>query len=400
MRAAFLAAALVLGACGPRAPKGSVAVTLDPGDRGFLFDGPSRRVLFVRGTYPEKTYAGFADLETGRANLHRSPVRALVSVGSARPNSKRALFIAKPIVDENAGERPQGGILLDTIPGNAASDRALQMTRSLEPRCVLETAWSAGALVISSRVEGPAYLGRWRDGSEALDPIMNLPPGIAACTASARLPRLGVVLEARTGASFKVWDVDQKKEISTVALPEYPSIVGRAEDGRLFATWRSETSQESVLGSLDPETGRMTGLYASSDTIVSAVAVPSGVAVLLRDDREVDSKAAHLKPQKVVVVGPGRETLVSRAWTRLPSSLVGYDAATNRFILAVVDTEYAAVWAVPQDEPGFNAAAAQVERATNPFRRRIKPALGILFSAFFLLTLLIGLYNASSGSTS
>lgn len=394
MRLALLASALALAACGPRAPQGSAVIKLDPSDRDFRFDAGARRVLFVRGAYPGKTYAGSADLAAGRLSVHRSSGRAISGSPWRRASSSRALFRAAPIVDGYAGEVPKGDIILDAAPGDPGSDRTLQLEGGRLAPCITETGWSRGVLVAAAPAGRAAKLGRWRDSSAALDVFADLPPGIVDCAASTRSPTLGLLIVEKTTARFVVWNVEKGSQSSALTLPPEPRIVGRAEDGRLFAALVRKDSDERLLAALDPETGTLKELFTSTETIVSATALPSGVAVLLRDEQASGGLAAHLKPQCIVKLGEGGRVEWTKAWSRLPSELVGFDAASGRLVVAVIDTAYAGLWAVPTEEPGFAAAVGRIEQETSPLRRRIGTAFQVVLFGAFFLTLVLGLLHA------
>lgn len=90
--------------------------------------------------------------------------------------------------------------------------------------------------------------------------LATLPAGIVDCSASAHSPRLGMIIAGKK-PRFVVWKVDLSRESSSVPLPPELTVIGRAEDGRFFATWERANSDDHVLTSLDPETG---GFQAAS----------------------------------------------------------------------------------------------------------------------------------------
>lgn len=395
MRGAFLAAALALGACGPSAPEGSAAYGLSPDDRDFRFDASSRRVLFVRGAFPNKSYVGSLDLAAGRLSLHRSAGRRIIGLPAGRSAPPRALFSAAEIVDEYAGEAPKGEVILEAVPGDAGADRSARLDAGRRAVCLVETAWSDGVLVAAASEDRGTKLGRWRPAGSEIETFATLPAGIADCGAAANVPRLGLLIRDDHSARFDVWDAAAGRSASSIGLPPEPLVVGRAGDGRLFAAWLDKDAGTRRLAALDPATGALTPLYSSSATIVSAAALPSGFLLLVRDDRAVGGIAGHLKPQSVIKLAAGGRVEWTKTWSRLPSRLVGFDAASGRALVAIADPEYNALWAVPLDEPAFGAAVARLERETSPVRRRMGMARNILLSAAFVIVLLLGLYSAA-----
>jgi len=395
MRRALLAAALALGACGPKAPEGSSAYGLTPDDRDFRFDAPSRRVLFVRGTFPDKSYAGSIDLAAGRLSLHRSSGRRIIGLPAGGSAPPRALFSAAELVDEYSGEAPKGEIVLQTTPGDSGSDRTAKLDEGRHAVCLVETPWSGGVLVAAASSDRGTKLARWKPSSPELESFAALPADIVDCGAAAVAPRLGLLIVKEASASYRVWDVAAGREASSLGLPPNPTVVGRSADGRLFAAWLDEDAGVRRLAALDPATGALTSLYRSSDTIVSAVALSSGTLTLVRDERDRGGIASHLKPQTLVKLAADGRVEWARPWSRLPSRLVGFDAATGRVLVSIADPEINALWAVPLDEPGFNAAVEGLERHTSPARRRMGMARNILVSAAFVIILLVGLYSVA-----
>lgn len=395
MSRALLAAALALCACGPRAPEGSAAFELAPGDRDFRFDARTRRVLFVRGTYPEKSFVGSIDLDAGRVNVHRSAGRKIIGLPAPRAGSPRVLFSAADIVDEYAGEAPKDDVILEAAPGDAGADRAARLDAGRRAVCLVETAWSDGVLVAAASADRGTKLGRWRTGGSEIEAFAALPSGIMDCGAAADIPRLGLLIRADNSARFDVWDLAAGRISSSIGLPPEPLVVGRAGDGRLFAAWLDKDAGIRRLAALDPATGALTSLYSSSAAIVSAAALPSGHLLLVRDERALGGIAGHLKPQSVVKLAAGGRVEWTKSWSRLPSRLVGFDAASGRVLVAITDPAYNGLWAVPLAEPAFGAAVERLEGETSPVRRRMGMARNILLSAAFVLILLLGLYSVA-----
>ena len=370
MRRACLVAALALAACGPKAPEGSSAYGLSPDDRDFRFDARSRRVLFVRGAYPNKSYVGSVDLVAGRLSLHRSAGRRIVGLPAGGSPPLRAFFSAAELVDEYAGEAPKGEVILDAAPGDAGSDRSAKLDDDRRAVCLVETDWSDGVLVAASNWDRGTKLGRWRSAAPAIENFAVLPSGIIDCGAAGR-------------------------QASSIGLPPKPQVVGRSGDGRLFAAWLDKDSGLRRLAALDPESGTLTALYTSSATIVSAAALPSGSLLLVRDEQALGGIALHLKPQRLVKLAADGRVEWTKSWSRLPSRLVGFDSASKRVLVAITDPEYNGLWAVPLNEPAFAAAVERLERETSPVRRRIGMARNILLSAAFVIILLLGLYSVA-----
>lgn len=394
MRAALLCAALALGACGPGATEGSSAYGLSPDDRDFRFEAASHRVLFVRGTFPNKSYVGSLDLSADRLNLHRSAGRKIIGLPAGRTAPPRALFSAAKIVDEYAGEAPKGEIILEATPGEAGADRSAHLDGGRHAVCLLETAWSDGVLVAAASADRGTTLGRWRSGAE-IETVAALPSGIVDCVATPNAPRLGLLIRDDHSARFDVWDAAAGRRESSIGLPPEPAVVGRAADGRFFAAWHDKDAGLRRLAALDAATGALTSLYASSATIASAAALPSGLLLLVKDERAFGGMAGHLKPQSVIKLSPAGRVEWTRSWSRLPSRLVGFDPSSGRVLVAIQDPEYNALWAVPLEEPAFGAAVERLERETSPIRRRMGMARNILLSAAFVVALLLGLYSVA-----
>lgn len=395
MSRVFLAAALALCACGPRAPEGSAAFNLAPEDRDFRFDSLSRRVLFVRGTFPEKSYVGSIDLATGRLSVHRSAGRRVIGLPAGGSSPPRALFSAADIVDEYTGEAPKAEVILEASPGDAGSDRAARLDGGRHAVCLVETAWSGGVLVAAASEDRGTKLGRWRTAGSEIEAFAALPSGIVDCGAAAEVPRLGLLIRDKNSARFDVWDLAAGRIASSIGLPPEPLVVGRGGDGRLFAAWLDQDAGLRRLAALDPATGALTSIYSSSVTIVSAAALPSGVLLLVRDERAMGGIAGHLKPQSIVKLAAGGRVEWAKSWSRLPSRLVGFDAASGRVLAAISDPAYNGLWAVPLDEPAFGAAVERLEGETSPIRRRMGMARNILLSAAFVIILLLGLYSVA-----
>lgn len=385
-RAAALAAALC--ACGPRAPEGGVAVAIPEGAHSFAHDAARRRVLFLVGGYPNKTYLGSLDLQTGRLESPRAP--ALSPASPPVPGRDgRVLLVATSGLDPMDHENPPAK--LSEYDWSAASaGRAVELPEGHAPLCLTGPAGGGDASVVTVVAGREPVLSLWT--GDRLEEVEDAPlPEAEGCRFAASVPRL--LLLGDSGRKLTVFDLARRTGATVITPGGKSSLVGGAPGDAAFVQVAPPRGHEKPLLRVDLRDGTAEVVLRSTATVRSAVETPDGVFVLLGE--KAKASAAHFQRQELLKLGAargGERAVEWRApWSLLPGELLGWDESRKALVVATHDTLHPSLWAVPASPAAVATARDELDKATGAFRRRAGTAALVLGFTAFVMMLILGI---------
>lgn len=354
MRRALILALAALAACSGPLPPGVEKLAAAPNVQSFFWSPASRRLAYVEGRFPDRTYLVVADgprrrLRTrlkgfvlgGAVALTRDGRRVLLDAGKLGPYASRAEPAERTllIVDADSGrilsENPLG-------PGGVAA--LGHPAWSTDPIAIWNDKegvhWTAfGVEQTSGALKGPAA---WR--ALLLDE-----PFVVVAEKQTERPRM-IVYDLRTNREAFEW---------RVALSGAPLAI-RPDGSALSARWMPETGI-FVLESGDPKTGRRAPLLEAEGEIESAVETEHGLYAIAKDPtRRNASGKDFLAPRVLLVVESGGQRW-SVPWTSHRGEFLGWDAGSGRLLFAVTDRDRPAAWAIAPTRAALSAAGPAID---------------------------------------
>lgn len=384
--------AVALAACGPRAPEGGVAVALPEGSHSFAHDAAGRRVLFVVGGYPNKTYLGSLDLGTGRLASRRAPALSPASL-PVPGRDGRVLLIATPGLDPMDAESP--ATRLSEFDWSAAKPGSgAELREGHVPLCLTGPAGGGDASVVTLAAGREPMLSVWKDDrlTEVDDASL---PEAEGCRFAASVPRL-LLMGKDSGRQITVFDFARRAEASVIRPGGTSRLVGGAGGDVAYVQVTPSRGDEKPLLRVDLRDGSSEVVLRSTRTARSAVETPGGVFVLLGERAKASSSvAAHFQRQELVKLGAvrgGERSVEWRApWSVLPGELLGWDESRKALVVATNDTLHPSLWAVPAVPAAVAATRDELDKAAGPLRRRAGTAALVLGFAAFVMVLIFGI---------
>jgi hypothetical protein len=349
------AALLLLAACLTPLPPGLERLASAIEASAFAWSPTSRRLIYVEGRFPHRTYLVVLDRASGRrrrtrlkgyvlgagAALSRDGRRVLLDAGKLAPNAaSRSEPTQRVVLEVDSGN---GRIVSETPIGSAGTAALGHPAWSPEPVAVWNDrdglSWKASGGGASGFLRGP---GAWR--ALLLDE-----PYVVVSEKQTAHPRLSVY-DLRTGQRCAEWPV---------ALTAAPLAV-RLDGTALSARWMSETGS-FALEAGDPKTGRRTPLLEAEGEIESAVETTRGLYAIAKDtSRHNDTGKDFLAPRVLLALETsGRRWKVP--WTAHRGELLGADPVSGRLLFAVTDRDKPGVWAFEPSPRAAEAAARTID---------------------------------------
>lgn len=351
----WAAALLLLAACSKPLPHGVERLASEVEASAFVWSPSSRRLVYVEGRFPHRTYLVVLDRASGKrrktrlkgyvlgagAALSRDGKRVLLDAGKLAPNAASRSEPPQRVVLEVDAD--SGRVLSETPVGSAGAAALGHPAWSPDPVAVWNDkdglSWKAFGGNAGGFLRGP---GAWR----AL--FLDEPYVVVAEKQSTR-PRMSVY-DLRDGKQVQEW---------RVALTATPLAV-RLDGTAFSARWMSE-SGSYVLESGDPKTGRRAPILENEGEIETAVETDRGVFAIAKDvTRRNDTGKDFLTPRVLLALEiNGRRWSVP--WTSHRGELLGADPTSGRLLFAVTDRDKPAIWAFAPEARTAEAAGRAVD---------------------------------------
>jgi len=357
--AILLALFSLLAACSPPLPPGVERLDGASGAQGFSWSAPARRLAFVEGRFPDRTYLVVRDLAGGartrrrlkgfalgdRVALSRDGARVLLDAGKFGRYDSRSEPSERVVLVVNAGD---GRVLIEHPIGAAGAAVIAHPAWSPDP----VAAWN-GKGGIHWKAFGTVEAGGFLKGPGAWKALLLDEPYLVVAERQTERPRM-TVYDLRDGRPVAEW---------RVALTGAPLSLRPGGDA-LSARWMSETGT-FVLESGEPKSGRRTPLLEAEGEIETAVENDRGLYAVAKDPtRRNDTGKPFLSPRVLLVAEKdGRRWSVP--WSSHEGRFLGTDPANGKLLFAVTDRDKPAVWAIAPDREALSAAGPAIDGKPN-----------------------------------
>ena len=359
MRLATLLALAGLAACSKPLPPGVERLTDASVAQAFCWSPPSRRLAFVEGRFPDRTYLVVLDPASGSRMKRRLKGFVLGGASALSRDGRRVLLDAGKISPQAASRsEPAERVILivDADSGRLISENPVGVAgvAALGP-----PAWSPDPVAvwntkagITWKAFGPNNIGGVLKGPAAWRALLLDEPYLIVAEKQTERPRMAVY-DLRDGSQTAEW---------RVALTGTP--LARRPDGTaLSARWMSETGR-FVLEAGDPKTGRRIPLLEAEGEIESAVETERALYAVAKDPtRRNDTGKDFLAPRILLVVESGGQRW-SVPWTSHRGALLGVDPKGGRLLFAVTDRDKPAAWAISPTRAALTAAGPAIDGKT------------------------------------
>lgn len=357
MSRAILLALLACAACSEPLPPGVERLDGASGAQGFAWNASSRRLAFVDGRFPDRTYLVVADLAAGSRTRRRLKGFVLGERLALSRDGRRVLLDAAKIGPYDSRTEPTERVLLvvDADGGRILSEEAIGGAVALgHPAWSRDpiAAWNEGKRIVW-RAFGPAGSGGALEGPPAWRGLLLDEPYLLVSEKQTERPRM-TVYDLRDGSRAAEW---------RVALSGVPLAL-RPDGTALSARWMSE-SGTFVLEAGDPKTGRRSPLLEADGEIETAVENDRGLYAVAKDPtRRNDTGKPFLSPRVLLVAEKdGRRWSVP--WSSHEGRFLGTDPANGKLLFAVTDRDKPAVWAIAPDREALSAAGPAIDGKPN-----------------------------------
>lgn len=341
-------------ACTEPLPPGVERLDGASGAQGFFWSPSSRRLAFVDGRFPDRTYLVVADLGSGSRTRRRLKGFVLGDGVALSRDGRRVLLEAGKVGAASRNEPSERVLLVvDAGDGRILSEQPVEGAVALG-----HPAWSPDPIAVWNGEKGLVWKAFGRnpsggllEGPEAWRGLLFDEPYLLISERQTERPRM-TVYDLRDGRRCAEW---------RVALTGAPLAL-RPDGTALSARWMSETGT-FVLESGDPKSGRRSPLLEADGEIETAVETNRGLYALAKDPaRRNDTGKDFLAPRVLLVLEKsGRRWSVP--WTSHEGRLLGEDPANGRLLFAVTDRDKPAVWAIAPTREALTAAGAAIDAA-------------------------------------
>lgn len=360
MRGAIAFALLTLAACRPAPPPGVDRVAGSSDAQSFFWSAPSRRLAFVEGRFPGRTYLVVRDLRRGTRMRRRLKGFVLGGPVALSRDGRRVLLDAGKIGAYASRTEPGDRVLLtvDADDGRILSEETLGVAGVV---VLGHPAWSADPVAVWNDRTGVKWKSCGAAGAEtaALGPaawraLLLDEPYLIAAEKQTKRPRMSVY-DLRDGRRVAEW---------RVALTGVP-LAQRPDGTALSARWMSETGT-FVLESGDPRTGRRVPLLEAEGDIETAVETDRGLFAVAKDPSRRNETGKDFLAPRVLLVSERNGRRWSVPWTSHPGRFLGSDPGNGRLYFAVTDRDRPAVWALAPDRAALAAAGPFLDGGSPP----------------------------------
>lgn len=351
----MLLALLTLAGCSKPLPSGVERIAGASGAQAFDWSPSSRRLAYVEGRFPDRTFLVVVDRASGTrtrqrlkgfvlggaAALSRDGRRVLLDAGKVGPYASRNEPVERVLLVVEAA----GGRILTESPLGVAGVVALG-----------HPAWSPDPIAVWNGKEGIVWktFGAGKSegvlhGPAAWRALLLDEPYLIVAEKQTERPRM-MVYDLRDGRPVAEW---------RAALTAAPLSL-RPDGTALSARWMSETGR-FVLESGDPKTGRRAPLLEAEGEIESAVETDRGLYAVAKDTtRRNDTGKDFLAPRVLLVVESGGQRW-STPWTSHHGKFLGSDPVNGRLLFAVTDRDQPAAWAIAPTRSALAAAGPAID---------------------------------------
>lgn len=349
------AALLLLAACSKPLPPGVERLASASDASAYFWSPTSRRLAYVEGRFPNRTYLVVLDRASGKRRRTRLKGYVLGAAAALSRDGRRVLLDAGKLApNETSRNEPPARVVLvvDADTGRILSE---EPTGPAGAAALGHPAWSPDPVAVWNAKDGL----RWKAFGGEVGGFLRGPGSWKALFLDA--PYVVVAEKQSQRPRMSVYDLTDGKPVQEwrVALTATP-LAARLDGTALSARWMSE-SGSYVLESGDPKTGRRTPLLDSEGEIESAVETDRGIYAVAKDvTRRNDTGKDFLAPRVLLALEPsGRRW--SAPWTSHRGELLGADLSSGRLLFAVTDRDKPGVWAFAPEAKTAEAAGRAID---------------------------------------
>jgi hypothetical protein len=355
MRREILLALLAAAGCRAPLPPGVERIAGASGAHAFSWSPASRRLAYVEGRFPDRTYLVVLDRAAGARTRTRLKGFVLGGAAALSRDGRRVLLDAGKVSGFASRNEPAERVILDI---DANSGRVLSETSIGASRVAAlgHPAWSPDPIAVWNAKDGV----RWQAfGSGAAGGVLHGPsawtallldaPYVVVAEKQTERPRMSVY-DLRDGSRAAEWGV---------ALTGVPLAV-RPDGTALSARWMSENGS-FVLESGDPKTGRRAPLLEAEGEIETAIETDRGLYAVAKDPARRNATGKDfLAPRVLLVVESGGQRW-SVPWTSHRGEFIGADPKDGRLLFAVTDRDQPAAWFIAPTRAALAAAGSAID---------------------------------------
>lgn len=359
MGRAILLALLALAGCSKPLPPGVERLAGASDSQAFAWSAESRRLAYVEGRFPDRTYLVVLNLATG-AKLKRRLKGFVLGGATALSRDGRLVFLDAGKLGAYASRNePVDRVLLvvDAADGRIVSENPLGFAGVV---ALGHPAWSPDPVAvwngkegINWRTFGPNKAGGVLPGPAAWRALLLDEPYLIVSEKQTERPRM-TVYDLRDGRLVAEW---------RVALTGVPLAI-RRDGTALSARWMSESGR-FVLESGDPKTGRRVPLLEAEGEIESALETDRALFAVAKDPTRRNDTGKDFLAPRVLLVRENDGQTWSVPWTSHYGKFLGTDPKNGKLLFAVTDRDRPAAWAIAPTRAALAAAGAAIDGKTN-----------------------------------
>lgn len=352
----LLALLALLAACSPPLPPGVARVDGASSSQGFAWSPAARRLAFVEGRFPDRTYLVVFDRASGSRLRKRLKGYVLGDMVALSRDGRSVLLDAGKIgALEASRDEPAARVVLmvDAEEGRILKERPVGAGGAA---ALGHPAWSPDPIAVWNTKKGIRWAsfgekpsGGLLDGPAAWRALLLDGPYLVVSERQTERPRL-MVYDLRDGGRAAEW---------RAALTAAP--LGVRRDGTaLSSRWMSETAM-FVLEAGDPRTGRRVPLLEHDGEIEAALETESALYAIAKDpSRRNETGKDFLAPRILLVVERGGARW-SVPWTSHRGELLGADPKDGTLLFAVTDGDKPYAWAIAPTRAALTAAGPAID---------------------------------------
>lgn len=350
----ILAALCLFSACSEPLPPGVERIGGSSSGQGFSWSPAARRLAFVEGRFPDRTYLVVVDRASGARTRRRLKGFVLGDAVALSRDGRRVLLEAGKVGLATRYEPEERVVLVvDADSGAVVTERAVGEAGTA---ALGHPAWSPDPIAVWNVKDGvrweafgPSPAGGFLKGPAAWRALLLDEPYLLVSERQTERPRM-TVYDLRGGRPPAEW---------RVALTGSP-LAARPDGTALSARWMSETGT-FVLESGDPATSRRAPLLEAEGEIETVVEAGGALYAAAKDvSRRNETGKDFLAPRVLLVVerGGGRW---SAPWTSHRGEFFGVDPRDGKLLFAVTDRDKPAAWAIAPTRQALAAAGGAID---------------------------------------